>query len=133
MKSFWEEKHKVYQEILPVFQKAAYNPRLTKEDELNRALGLMWLYANRKVATKLDKVHAITIKPERGNITKALKEAIAEMRNDIQAWPFIHPFGTLKPQDIKHIYTRIFGGKETPKEDGDTTPTPQTENRDLKD
>ena len=39
------------------------------------------------------------------DITKALQEAIVEMRNDIQLWSC----RKITPKDVNHLYSRIAG------------------------
>jgi hypothetical protein len=100
IKRFGEEKQKVYQEILPIMQKAVYDKERPDKAELNKALGKAWLYASKEAAKKIDWVFSITVKPERGNITDAMQEAIVEMRKDVQIWPWER----LNPKDVKHLY-----------------------------
>jgi hypothetical protein len=81
----------------------AYHPEAEDEGEFNKALGKLWLYGSRSVALKMDYAISIMIKGSRGNITTALQEAVVEMRKDIQL-PYVR---RVKPQEVKHIYSRI--------------------------
>ena len=57
--------------------------------------------------------HAVSILHDhtRGNLTEALKEAIIEMRKDIQIWSW----QKLKSDDVRHLYTRIAQSSEIEK------------------
>lgn len=102
-KSFREEKQRAYGEILPQFIKMAYHCKEASEHDFNKALSKLWLYGGKKVTKKMDWAVSIMVKSERGNLPEALKEAIVLMRKDIQ----INPLQTLKPESVKHLYTRI--------------------------
>ena len=107
VKSFREEKQKAYGELLPPIVRMAYNPTPDDEKEFNKALSKLWLYANREVAFKVDRVASILVDSKRGDRTEAIQEAIVAMRSDIHhKWPF----AKIKPEDVKHLYMRI-GGK----------------------
>jgi hypothetical protein len=109
IKSFREEKQKAYGEIIPPILKMAYNPQDMKdEQDYSKALGKLWLYGSKGVAQKMEAALKIMHDPSKGNVTKALQEAVVEMRKDIQLWPW----QKLKPEDVNHLYTRIIGGKE---------------------
>ena len=104
VKSFRDEKQKAYSEILPPVVKMIYNPTEDDEKEFNKALAKLWLYANREVAFKVDKVASILVVPNRGNITEAIQDAIAAMRKDIHhKWPL----SRIRPDEVKHLYMRI--------------------------
>lgn len=104
VKAFREAKQNAYKEILPPVIKMAYDPKSGVENkEFNRALALVWIYADKKVAKKMDNVVSIINNRNRGNITFALQEVIIEMRRDIQIWSCQR----LKPQDVNHLYTKI--------------------------
>jgi hypothetical protein len=103
-KSFREEKQKAYSELLPIIVKMLYDPQPTIESEFSRSLMKLWLYANKRVAKKLDNAIGLFHKQDRRDeVTKALQEAIVEMRRDIQIWPWQR----LKPDDVRHLYTKI--------------------------
>ena len=106
VKTFREQKLRAYEEILPIFIRAAFEPGASDEVEFNKATIKVWLFASKKVALKVDRVPSILIKPERGDRMEALQEAIAEMRADIQFWKW----PKLKPDEVKHFYTK-FGKK----------------------
>jgi len=55
-KFFREEKHKVYREYLPSIIRMAYDPLPGNEEAFNRALAVFWLYANRHVSRKVDRI-----------------------------------------------------------------------------
>jgi hypothetical protein len=104
VKSFRDEKQKAYSEILPPFVRMIYSPTQDDEKEFNKALAKLWLYANRDVAFKVDKVASILVDPNRGNITEAIQDAIVAMRKDIHhKWPF----SKIRPDEVKHLYMRI--------------------------
>lgn len=106
-KSFREAKQKAYTELLPPILKVGYGQLDIKdsqvENEFNKALSLLWLYGNKKVARKMDHAVSIIIKPERGNFTKSMQQVISEMRKDIQ--PSL--FQRLRPFELKHFYTKM--------------------------
>ena len=109
IKSFREEKQKAYGEIIPPILKMAYNPQDIKdEQDYSKALSKLWLYGSKGVAQKMESALKIMHDPSKGNVTKALQEAVVEMRKDIQLWPW----QKLKQEDVNHLYTRIIGGKE---------------------
>jgi hypothetical protein len=103
-KTFIEGKQRAYEEILPIVLKAAYNPAIKDEEGVNKALSKLWLYGSRKVAKKMDYAVSIMVKPSRGDKTKALQEAVVEMRNDIQAFFF---WQRVEPEEVKHLYARM--------------------------
>lgn len=110
-KSFREAKQKAYVELLPPILKVGYRQSDIKdpqvEDEFNKALSLLWLYASKKVARKMDYAVSIIIKPERGNFTLAIQQVITEMRKDLQ----ISCFQRLRAIELKHFYTKIYDVK----------------------
>ena len=63
----------------------------------------LWLYANKTVAKKMDNALFILHNPSRGNLTEALQEVVAKMREDIQ----VLPWQKVKPREVNHLYTRI--------------------------
>ena len=104
MKSFREQKLRAYEEIMPVFIRAAFNPSsMTDEKEFNQALIKLWLFAGRKVALKFNDALACLVDPKRGDPTEALQSAIAQMRSDIQ-WA---PWHRVSPKEVGHFYTRF--------------------------
>ena len=108
VKSFRDEKQKAYGEILPPVVRMAYtnNPTPDDEKEFNKALAKLWLYANREVAFKVDKVASILVDPTRGNKTEAIQQAIVAIRKDIHhKWPF----SKIEPDEVKHLYMRMGG------------------------
>ncbi len=102
-KAFREGKQKAYVELLPPILKMAYRSKEANEGEFSEALSKLWLYGSKKVAKKMDHALYIAHDPKRGDMTKALQEAIVEMRKDIQ----IFCWQRLKPEDVKHLFTRI--------------------------
>jgi hypothetical protein len=103
-RAFREEKQKAYSELLPIIVTMLYDPQSAIESEFSRSLMKLWLYANKRVAKKLDHAIGLFHKPDKRNeVTKALQEAIVEMRKDIQIWPWQR----LKPDDVRHLYTKI--------------------------
>ena len=104
-KSFREEKQRAYGEILPAILKVAYHPERKDEEDFGKALSKLWLYGNRKVTQKMDNAVSILHDHKRGDITKALQEAVIQMRKDVQ----ILPWQNIKPEEVKHLYTRIVG------------------------
>lgn len=107
--TFLEGKQRVYEEILPIILKAAYDPASKDEEGLNKALSKLWLYGSKNVAKKMDYAVSIMVKPSRGDITKALQETVAEMRIDIQTFFF---WERIKPEEVKHLYARIASIKD---------------------
>lgn len=106
VKSFRDEKQKAYGELLPPIVRMAYNPSLDDEKDFNKALNKLWLYANREVAFKVDKIASILVDPTRGNKAEAIQQAIVAMRKDIHhKWPF----SKIKPDEVNHLYMRIGG------------------------
>lgn len=106
VKSFRDEKQKAYGELLPLIVKMAYKPSPDDEKDFNKALNKLWLYANKEVAFKVDKVASILVDPTRGNKVEAIQQAIVAMRKDIHhKWPF----SKIKPDEVKHLYMRIGG------------------------
>ena len=108
-KTFLEAKQRAYDEILPIILKTAYTGASEDQEELNKAVAKLWLYGNKKVAMKMDRVLSIMVDPKRGDRTRALQEAIVEMRNDIQ---FFFIWQRLEPEEVKHIYMRIVSTQE---------------------
>jgi hypothetical protein len=102
-KAFREQKQKAYEEILPVIIRVAYNAETKDEEEFGRALSKLWLYGSKKVTSKMDTAVAILHDPTRGDKTKALQEAVAVMRQDVQ----ILPWQKVEPEDVKHLYSHI--------------------------
>lgn len=102
-KTFREGKQKAYVELLPPIIKMAYRSKEVNEGEFCEALSKLWLYGSKKVAKKMDHALYIAHDPKRGDMAKALKEAIVEIREDIQ----IHCWQQLKPEDVNHLFTRI--------------------------
>lgn len=112
LRSFRDAKQKAYQEILPPIIKIAYRSKYSDEGEYCMALCRLWLYGNKKVTQKMEKALWIVHKPEeRGDMAEALKEVIAEMRKDIQ----IFPWQKIKPDEIGHLFTRIISKERTGK------------------
>ena len=106
---FREAKQNAYKEILhPIIKMAYESKQVNDSKEFNKALALVWIYANKKVALKMDKVVSIINKPSRGNVTEALQEAIVEMRKDVQIWSG----QKLKSDKVKHLYTRVIEVKK---------------------
>jgi len=105
-KSFREAKQKAYQEILPPIIKMAYRSQEANEGEFCEALSKLWLYGSKAVTKKMD--HAVYIAHDRGrgDISKALQEAVVEMRKDIQ----VSPLQKLRPEEVNHLFTRITKG-----------------------
>jgi len=103
-KTFLEAKQRAYDEILPIILMVAYTEATGDQEELNKAVAKLWLYGNKKVAKKADRVLSIMVKPERGDRTRALQEVIVEMRNDIQ---FFFVWQRLKPEEVNHLYMQI--------------------------
>ncbi len=82
----------------------AYNPQdAIAEKEYSKALSKLWLYGSKRVTEKMEAALKIMHDPSKGDVTRALQEAIVEMRNDIQL--FSHQ--RLKPEAVNHLYTRI--------------------------
>jgi hypothetical protein len=102
-KAFREAKQKAYQEMLPPIIKMAFRSQQADEGQLCEALVKLWLYGSKTVTRKVDHVLYIAHDHRRGNVTKALQEAIIKMRKDIQIWPW----QKLKPDEVQHIFTRI--------------------------
>jgi len=102
-KTFREQKQKAYEEILPIILKVAYHPEKKDEEKFGKALSKLWLYGNKKVASKMKRAVSILHDPTRGNITKALQETVAEMRKDLQ----VLPWQKIKPEEVKQLYSRI--------------------------
>jgi hypothetical protein len=107
IKSFREEKQKAYGEIIPPILKMAYNPQDSiDEKEYSKALSKLWLYGSKKVTQKMETALEIMHDHSKGDVTRALQEAVVEMRNDIQ----LFSFQRLRPEAVNHLYTRIAGG-----------------------
>jgi len=106
MKAFREEKQKAYGDIIPPILKMAYNPQdVVDEKEYSKALAKLWLYGSKKVTRKMEDALAVVHNRSKGDVTKALQEAVVEMRRDIQ----LFSWQNLKPEDVGHLYTRITG------------------------
>lgn len=99
-----EEKYKAYREFLSPIVRFVFER--DNQDAYNEAQQKLWVFASKKVTTKMDIVASRVIKPERGNVIEALQEMIAEMRNDIQLWSC----SRIKPPEISHIYTTVQKG-----------------------
>ncbi|OGP73162.1 MAG: hypothetical protein A2V86_14780 [Deltaproteobacteria bacterium RBG_16_49_23] len=108
-KTFLEAKQRAYVEILPIILKVAYTGKTEDQEEFNKAVAKLWIYGNRKVAKKADRVLSILVKPTRGDLTRALQEVIVEMRKDVQ---FIFIWQRLKPEEVNHIFMRITATQE---------------------
>jgi hypothetical protein len=106
-KAFRDAKLKAYEEILPPIVKVAFEPDKSDQPDFNKALLKLWLFASRKVALKMDHALSILVKPERGDAKRALQQAIAEMRADIQ---FLR-WQRVEPEEVSHFYT-IIGGQD---------------------
>lgn len=102
-RDFRKAKQTAYVELLPVILKFAYNRVKGDEEAYTAALARMWLYGSKQAALSMD--HALGIIHEKGDVTRALQLAVADMRKDIQLWPWQH----LNPKDVQHLYTRIVG------------------------
>ncbi len=92
-KTFREAKQNAYTEILPSVTGMVFETSPTKknEREFNQALSKVWLYRNREVAIKIDKVAEILADRSRDDIVKASQEAVIAVRQDIQEfWNFGH-------------------------------------------
>lgn len=104
VKAFREAKQNAYKEILPPIIKMAYDPLEGIDNkEFNKSLALSWVYANKKVARKMDKVASIINNRSRGDVTKALQNVIYEMRKDIQ----LLSSQWLNPEEFRHLYTKV--------------------------
>jgi len=112
LKSFREAKQKAYEEILPPILQMAYNPSKADEGEFGKALCKLWLYANKKIAKKMDNALYILHDRSRGDLPKTLQEVVADMRKDIQ----VMPWQKVKPEDVHHLYTQIVKVKDTKNE-----------------
>jgi len=106
-----EEKYRAYREFLSPIVRFVF----TKDNEAayNEAMQKLWVFANKKVAKKMDIVASMVIKPERGNVIKALQDLISEMRNDIQLWSC----SRIKAPEIRHIYTTVTISSQSNKND----------------
>jgi hypothetical protein len=105
-KSFREEKQKAYGELLSPILKVAYNHDNGNRDEndFNKALTKLWLYGSKKVTYKMEQALSILHHPgKEADITKCFQEAVVEMRDDIQIWPW----QKINPKDVNHLYTQI--------------------------
>ena len=103
LKEFRESKQKIYSSVLPVIIKTYYYPESAVEEEYNKSVILSWLYSNKVVAKKLDKIASIIIDRSRGTeTTEEFQNLIIAMRKDIQPFPW---WQRLKANDVKHIYT----------------------------
>lgn len=100
IKSFREEKQKAYGEIIPPILKMAYNPQDSMDEkEYSKALSKLWLYGNKSVAQKMERALEIMHDHSKGDVTKALQEAIIEMRKDVQ----LFSYQNLRPEDVNHL------------------------------
>jgi len=104
-KTFYEAKQQAYEQVTPVLLKAVYELEVADKRQLNEAQAKIWLYGNRSVALKMDRVMAIIMVPSRGDRTKASQELMVEMRNDIQA--VIPSRKKIAPEEVKHLYTHV--------------------------
>ena len=104
-KTFYEAKQQAYEQVAPVLLKAVYELEVADKRQLNEAQAKIWLYGNRSVALKMDRVMAIIMVPSRGDRTKASQELMVEMRNDIQA--VIPSRKKIAPEEVKHLYTHV--------------------------
>ena len=109
IKSFREAKQKAYGEILQPILKVAYDPEKGDEKEFTMALSKLWLYGSKKVTQKMEHALKIMHGDMKEDLTKALQEAVVEMRTDIQIWPW----QMLNREDVNHLYTIIAKGKDT--------------------
>lgn len=106
VKSFREEKQKAYGEIIAPILKMAYHPEdMIDEKEYSKALSKLWLYGSKKVTRKMEKALEVMHDHSKGDVTRALQEAVVEMRKDIQ----LFSLQSLKPEEVNHLYTRIGG------------------------
>jgi len=111
VKSFREEKQKAYGEIIPPILKMAYDPQdVLDEKEYSKALAKLWLYGSKNVTRKMEYALKLVHNPTGSDVSKALQEAVVEMRKDIQ----IFSWQRLKPEDVGHLYTKI--SKESKKD-----------------
>lgn len=102
-KEFRESKQKIYSSVIPIIIKTYYDPENAVEEEYNKSVLLSWLYSNKVVAKKLDKIASIIVDRSRGTeTTKEIQNLIIAMRRDIQPFPW---WQRLKANDVKHIYT----------------------------
>jgi len=101
-KEFRENKHKAYSSILPDIIKSYF---MGEDFEFNKSMILSWLYSNKKVAIKLDRIASIMTKTNHSSeeIIEELQNLTVEMRRDIQ--PF--PWQRLRADDVKHIYMKF--------------------------
>ena len=59
----------------------------------------MWLYFSKDAARKVDQAISIAVDPRRGDFTKAVQGALAEMRKDLQ----LFSWQRIEPDDIQHV------------------------------
>lgn len=102
-KSFREEKQKAYSELLPSIVKMIYDPGSSDEADFSKSLMKLWLYGSKRAARQMERAVSLFHHPEKGDVTKALQEAIVEMRKDIQVWPWQR----IRPREVGHLYTKI--------------------------
>ena len=112
IKLFREEQQRAYRELLPPILRVAYKlSSKTEQDQkdFNEALVKLWLYGSKEVAEKMDEAVSIIIKPERGDFSKSVQEAIVAMQSDIWMnfcfWKWFRH--ELNPDDVKHLYTSL--------------------------
>ena len=108
IRSFREQKQKIYLELLPPILQMGYDPKSANEEEFSRALSKLWLYGSKDVTKKMERAVSILHKPSRGNLTEAFQNAVVSMRNDLQVWPW----QKIEPKDVNHLYTKIIGKKQ---------------------
>lgn len=101
-KFFREEKHKAYREYLPSIIRMAYDPLPGNDEAFNRALAVFWLYGNKQVARKVDRIGSVMVDPSRGDIHQCIREAIIEIRRDLR---LRYP-DELSLEDIRHLYVK---------------------------
>ncbi len=82
----------------------AYNRQANTTDEVEycKACIKLWLFGSKKVTLKMEE--ALKVIHAQDDATKALQDAIVEMRKDIFKFQY---FEKLKPEDVNHFYTRI--------------------------
>lgn len=107
IRSFREQKQKVYIELLPPILKMGYDPNSANEEEFSKALSKLWLYGSKDVTRKMEKAVSILHNQSRGNLTEAFQNAIVSMRKDIQ----ILPWQKIAAKEVNHLYTQIISKK----------------------
>lgn len=115
-KTFREAKQNAYAKISPSVIRMVFETAPTKKDEseFNQAPSKVWLYGNREVAIKIDRVAEILADQSRDDIVKASQEAVIAVRQDIQEF---WKFGShkIEPKEVKHHHMRIGGIEEKEK------------------